>query len=525
LILLDRVLKMGVPRVYLGMFLRKKKNKSGSTSVQIISKERGKYKVVKTIGSSNNEQEIQKLVFLARQEMERLNAQSKLFISESDTAIEQVFDALGNASIRTVGPEIIFGKIYDSIGFNEIKAELFRHLVIARLAFPLSKLKTIEYLYRFQGVMLDKDAVYRFLDKLNNNLKEHVEQIAFAHTLKVLGGKISIVFYDMTTLYFEASDEDDLRKAGFSKDGKNQNPQIFLGLLVGLGGYAIGYDIFEGNIYEGHTLIPFIEKITAKFNLDKPIIVADSGLLSRENILALEEKEYEYIIGARLKNEPEKIKQQILGKKLTDGDIIKIKRPANTRLIVTYASNRATKDEHNRKRGLQRLEKQIKSGKLTKSSINNKGYNKYLKLEGNILIEIDYEKFNKDHAWDGLKGYITNTKIPDKQVIENYKNLWHIEKAFRMSKTDLRIRPIYHRLRHRIEAHICIAFTAYCIYKELERVLYREKSNLSLRKAAELTHNMYQITYTLPESKHTKTRLLKMDDEQAELYEIIGKNF
>ena len=100
-----------------------------------------------------------------------------------------------------------------------------------------------------------------------------------------------------------------------------------------------------------------------------------------------------------------------------------------------------------------------------------------------------------------------------------------IEKAFRMSKADLRIRPVYHRLRHRIEAHICISFTAYCIYKELERVLYKEKSKLSLKKAAELTHNMYQITYTLPESKHTKSKLLKMDDEQPELYQIIQENY
>lgn len=516
---------MGVPLVYLSMFLRKKKNKSGSISVQVISKERGKYKVVKTIGSSNNEQEIQKLMFLGKQQIDRLIIQPKLFVSQNDTVVEQVFEALGNASIRTVGPEIIFGKIYDSIGYKAIKEDLFRHLVIARLAFPLSKLKTIEYLYRFQGVLLDIDVVYRFLDKLNNRLKDQVEQISFAHTLKTLDGKISIVFYDMTTLYFEASDEDDLRKAGFSKDGKPQNPQIFLGLLVGLGGYAIGYDIFEGNIYEGHTLIPFIEKISAKFNLNKPIIVADSGLLSNANIIALEQKKYKYIIGARLKSEPEKIKQQILNHELSDGDLIKIKKSPGTRLIVTYANNRAAKDEHNRKRGLQRLEKQIKSGKLTKSSINNKGYNKYLKLEGEVSIEIDYEKFNNDKVWDGLKGYITNTKISDKQVIENYKNLWHIEKAFRMSKTDLRIRPIYHRLRNRIEAHICIAFTAYSVYKELERMLHKEKSTLSLKKAAELTHNMYEITYTLPESKHTKSRILKMDDQQAELYQIIEKNF
>lgn len=116
-------------------------------------------------------------------------------------------------------------------------------------------------------------------------------------------------------------------------------------------------------------------------------------------------------------------------------------------------------------------------------------------MKGDVLIEIDYEKFNTDKCWDGLNGYITNTALSDKQVMENYKNLWHIEKAFRMSKTDLRIRPIYHRLQSRIEAHICISFKAYCIYKELERVLYKEKSTLSLKKAAEVNNNIYEISY------------------------------
>lgn len=507
------------------MFLRKLKNRSGSTSIQIISKSSGKYKVLKTIGTSISEQEILKFAFIGKQEIDRLSMQSELFVSESDTVVEQVFSSLKNSNVRTIGPEIIFGKIYDFIGFNEIKEELFRHLVIARLAFPLSKLKTIDYVYRFQGVVLDIDAVYRFLDKLNNKLKTQVEQISFSHTKKILQGNISVVFYDMTTLYFEASDEDDLRKTGFSKDGKNQHPQIYLGLLVGLGGYAIGYDIFEGSIYEGHTLIPFIEKISKKFNLEKPIVVADAGLLSNDNIKSLDSMEYQYIIGARIKNEPEKIKKQILDRQLSDGEMLSIKKSDSIRLIVSYALNRATKDEHNRTRGLQRLEKQIKSGKLTKSSINNKGYNKYLKLKGDVLIEIDYEKFKNDKSWDGLKGYITNAKLNDKQVIENYKNLWYIENAFRMSKTDLRIRPIYHRLKHRIEAHICISFTAYCIYKELERILRKEKSKISLKKSAELTHNMYQITYTLPESMHQKTKLLKMDDAQAELFQIISKYY
>ncbi len=507
------------------MFVRKLKNRSGSQSIQVIQKVKGRYKVLKTIGSATIQQEIDRLVNLAKQEIDRLTAQPKLFISESDAAIEQAFTVLNNSNIRTLGPEIIFGEIYDSIGFGAIGERLFRHLVIARLAFPLSKLKTIDYLYRYQGTSLDIDSVYRFLDKLNDKLKPQVEQIAFTHIKKVLKGNISVVFYDMTTLYFEASDEDDLRKTGFSKDGKHQCPQIYIGLLAGLGGYAIGYDIFEGNTYEGHTLIPFIEKISKKFNLNKPIIIADAGLLSNDNIKALESNGYEYILGARIKNETEGLKSQILSTIFADGTTKSYSKSKTTRLIVSYSDSRAVKDAYNRKRGLTRLENKVKRGRLTKANINNKGYNKYLKLTGNLVIEIDYAKYNNDKVWDGLKGYVTNTKLSDNEVIENYKNLWQIEKAFRMSKTDLRIRPIYHRLRNRIEAHICISFTAYCIYKELERVLYAEKSSLSLKKAAELMHNMYQITYTLPVSKHTKSRLLNMDEEQAELYQIIKKNF
>jgi transposase len=516
---------LGVAWLFLGMFLRKIKNRSGSSSVQIISKASGRYKVLKTIGSSSTEQELQKLWFLGKQEIEKLSAQSALFVSEKDTLVEQVMNSLGNASIRTVGPEPIFGKIYDHIGFQVIEQEMFRHLVISRLAFPLSKLKTVDYLYRYQGVQLDIDAVYRFLDKLNSSLKAQVEQVAFTHTKKILENNLSVVFYDMTTLYFEASDEDDLRKTGFSKDGKHQHPQIYLGLLVGLGGYAIGYEIFEGSIYEGHTLIPFLEKAAAKFNLGKPIVIADAGLLSMGNLAELTQRNYQYIIGARLKSESKTIKQKILSTSWEEGHVVNIKKDDGTKLVVAFSNNRAAKDQHNRQRGLQRLEKQIKAGRLTKSNINNKGYNKYLKMQGKITIEIDYEKFKADKLWDGLKGYITNTQLGAKQVIENYKNLWHIENAFRMSKTDLRIRPIYHRLRHRIEAHVCISFTAYCIYKELERVLYKEKSTLSIKKAAELTHNMYEITFTLPESKHTQSKLLKMDDLQTELYQIVQKNF
>jgi len=282
------------------MYIRKLKNRSGSVSVQVIQKIRGKYKVVKTVGCATTRHNIEKLECLAREEIEKMQGQPKLFGFESDLAVEKVFSTLDNTSICTVGPELIFGKIYDNIGFGKLKEELFRHLVIARLAFPLSKLKTCEYLYRYQGIHLDVNTVYRFLDRISSKHKSEIEQIIFQHTKKLLDGNIRVVFYDMTTLYFEASDEDDLRKTGFSKDGKHQCPQIYIGLLVTLGGYAIGYEIFEGNIYEGHTLIPFLKSMSDKFGLDKPIVIADAGLLSKENIKALEENQYEYIIGARI---------------------------------------------------------------------------------------------------------------------------------------------------------------------------------------------------------------------------------
>jgi len=507
------------------MFIREIKNRSGSISIQIINKALGRYKVEKTIGCGVERHEIDRLKLLALQEIEHIEKQPSLFISENDELIEATISSLSNSSISTVGPELIFGRIYDYIGFGRIKEELFRHLVIARLAFPLSKLKTTEYLYRYQGKSIDVDSIYRFLDKLSKTLKDEVEQIAFEHTKRTLQGNLSIVFYDMTTLYFEASEEDELRKCGFSKDGKHSNPQILIGLLVGAYGYAIGYDIFEGNTFEGHTLIPFLKTIREKFKLKKPVVVADSGLLSNENIKALEKGKYKYIIGARLKNEIEEIQQQIINQKYTDGTIYVIRKNKKEKLIVHYSASRAKKDAYNRKKGLTRLEKRIKSGKLTKSSLNNRGYNKYLQLDGKIDIKIDYQKFEQDAKWDGLKGYMTNTKLSNKAVLENYRELFHIERAFRMSKTDLRIRPIYHRLRHRIEAHICIAFTAYTVYKELERVLKKEKSSLSLKMASEITHNIYKITYQLPESKHIKSTLLNMDEQQRELYQIIQKNF
>jgi transposase len=507
------------------MFIRKNKNRNNSISVQIISKHRGKYKVVKTIGTGKTEQQIEFLYQRARQYIQQSQGTINLFVNREDALIESYLKGIKNSQIQVIGPELIFGKIYDAIGFDQVKEELFRHLVITRLYQPGSKLKTIDYLYRFMGIRKSVDEIYRFLDKLGEGLKEQIEQIAFRHTSKVVGKKIGIVFYDMTTLHFESSDEDDLRKTGFSKEGKHQHPQIYLGLLVSVEGFPIGYDIFEGNIFEGHTLIPTLQKFEKKFNQKKPIVIADAGLLTGKNILSLQANGYKYIHGGRIKNESKEIKERILKEEWFDNNSISIKKDEHTRLLVAYSTKRAEKDEHNRKRGFNRIEKELKQGKLTKSNLNNRGYNKYLKLIGQLTIEIDYDKYQADKCWDGLKGYVTNTKLNPEKIIENYNQLWHIEKAFRISKTDLRIRPIYHRLKNRIDGHICIAFSAYLVYKELERILKKEGATISAKRAADLTHNIYQLNIVLPESQHQKSVLLKMDDEQSQLYQTIIKNF
>lgn len=289
---------------------------------------------------------------------------------------------------------------------------------------------------------------------------------------------------------------------------------------MGLEGYPIGYELFAGNTFEGHTLVPVLESFQEKFKLNKPVVVADSALLSKKNIKELEGRSYEYILGARIKNEAKEIKQQILEHDFSKQSILVIEKEEDIRLIVGYSAKRARKDEHNRKRGLRRLEKKLKKGRLTKDKINNRGYNKYLTLKGKVEVEIDYDKFEKDAAWDGLKGYLTNSQLPQQAIIDNYQQLWQIEKAFRISKTDLKVRPIYHRLQDRIEAHLCVAFVAYTVYKELERILKQKQTSLSVKRAAELTHTMYALYY--PKSRYSRQEvLLQMDEEQQLLYDSI----
>ena len=194
-------------------------------------------------------------------------------------------------------------------------------------------------------------------------------------------------------------------------------------MLVAPGSNPIGYEIYEGNIHEGKTLIPVIEALAKKHGFDHPIVVADAGLLSKANIDELQKYGYEYIIGARVKNESDAVKQAIIDMDLQYGDVKALDKGDGIRLVVSKEEKRAKKDAHARKKGMERLEKRFNTGKLTKANIDRRGYNKYLKMDGDVTITIDKEKYEADAVWDGVKGHVTNTRLAEKDVLSNYSNL------------------------------------------------------------------------------------------------------
>lgn len=501
------------------MFVRQKKNKSGVISVQVIDKSSGKYKVFKTIGSSDDPIEIKALTDKAKEFIKEASGVQEFDFSDTDQLIQSALNNI--TSHKLAGIDLVLGKIFDEIGFNQIKDELFKDLVLYRLVYPKSKLKTTEYLYRYAQKNYSEDDIYRYMDKLYDTEKELVQQISYNHTQSILNNDISVVFYDVTTVYFEIDNEDELRKTGFSKEGKHQNPQIVLGLLISKNGYPLAYDIFEGNKFEGHTMLPLIDAFKEKYDLSQLVIVADSGLLSNKNVVELREKKYEFILGARIKNESKVIKEKILALNLKNGESTIIKK-GDLKLIITYSDSRAKKDKYNREKGIRRLEKHIRTGKLTKASINNRGYNKYLKLEGQINVVIDRNKFEQDAKWDGLKGYLTNAKLNKDEVLQNYQHLWRIEKAFRVAKTDLKIRPIYHRKQKRIEAHICLTFVAYKVYKELERQLKEKKSDLSPEKVIGIIQSIYQIEIKNPINNETLKKNILLTEEHRQIQSLFN---
>lgn len=509
------------------MFVRKKKNRSGTTSVVVVDKSHGKFKELVTIGISKNEEEINQLVQQGEEWISTYYGTRDIFkeqerIEEENKLINYFISNVENVLLN--GTQILLDHVFQLIGFDQIGDDILKHLVTARISQPSSKAATVEYLKSYFDEDVELHNIYRYLDKLHKTQQELVQQISVEHTRKILGGKIGLVFYDVTTLYFETDEGDGFREKGWSKDGKHNLPQVVLGLLVSKDGYPLSYSLFNGSQYEARTMIPIVEDFVNRFELKDFVVVADSGLMNKKNLALLETGGYKYIIGARIKNESERIKQWILSLEKQKGLFHETKKD-NTRLIIGYTDERARKDRYNRDKGIKRLRSAYKSGTITKKDINKRGYNKFLELSENVTVKISEDRIRDDEKWDGLKGYITNTHLPADEVCKQYNELWVIERAYRITKGTLEMRPMFHFTPKRIEAHVCICFVAYKVYKELERILKISDINLSVDKVLSIAKTITTIKIRLPSSGTIKTKTMLLTPKHKSISMLFDENF
>ena len=507
------------------MFVRKKINRSGTISVVVVCKAHGKFTEVKKFGVAKSAEEAEELSQKAQYWLLTHDGQQQLdFDNRRGKELEETMRVVDNMdSVLINGTQLLLDQVYDSIGFNRIPDDILRHLVIARVSQPKSKLATVEYLKSYHDEDIDLNHIYRYMDKLYNTQMELAQQISVEHTRKIFGGKIGLMFYDVTTLYFETSQTDVLREPGFSKDGKTAESQVILGLLVSEGGYPLSYSLFNGSQYEGFTMIPMIDDFKQRFTLgDDFVVVADSGLMNKNNVKLLQQANYKYILGARIKNESSTVKQWILSLNKEDNVCNELKRPNGERLIVSYSEKRAKKDAYNRTRGIARLRKAYKSGHITKQQVNKRGYNKFLEISKDIDVSINEEKIAEDCKWDGLKGYITNTDLNAECVIDQYHGLWVVERAFRISKGTLEMRPMFHFTERRIEAHICICFIAYKVYKELERLISINKIGMSVDHVLDIAKTITTIKIRLPENGTFFTKTLFLMEKYLAIKQLFN---
>ena len=498
------------------MFVRKKKNRSGSVSVAVVDKSKGRFREIRQFGVAHNAAEVEALVSQANHWIRQYGGQQLIDFQAGHVSrqsdIDMLVSRIDGASIN--GTYMLLSQVYDLIGFNQIEDDVLRHLVIARISQPSSKLATTAYLRSYYKEDVSLSRIYRYMDRLYSRQMERVQEISIGHTRRILGGSIGLLFYDVTTLYFETAPKDDLRQAGFSKDGKTSEAQIVLGLLVSRDGYPISYSIFNGSQYEGYTMIPIIDDFVRRFDLKDFVVVADSGLMNARNIRLLRSAGYKYIVGARIKSEPTAVKEWTLSLEKRDGAAYECRRTDGDRLIVSYSSSRAANDARNREKGVERLRKSYRSGILTKANVNKRGYNKFLEISKDVEVSISQEKIAEDERWDGLKGYVTNTSLPAEEVIGQYHGLWVVERAFRISKGNLEMRPMFHFTERRIEAHVCICFVAYKVYKELERILRLTGIGLSVDKVIDIAKTIITIDIKTDGMTGTERRTLSLTEEQ-----------
>jgi transposase len=451
-------------------------------------KDKTRHRILCTLG---REQEL-----LAKGSIENLTekfaALSKqyLLVSKSEESLKEAL---------TYGPMLVVNHLWKQLQMQsllegiqqqykiEFSLEQAVKLMISnRLIDPLSKSATFTWRERVYGEAWDQlelQHLFRSLDIIADH-QDMLEKSFFEKTRSLFKSPVSIVFYDLTTIYFESQQADALRKYGYSKDNKTDCVQIVIGLVINQDGLPISYHLFPGNTYEGKTVVPVLNKLKKDFQVEKIIFVGDKGLVGNEVMQELSAAGYEYIIAAKISKTASEYHREILNRKNYKriDDIVSAHQiiAEGKRLVLGYSKKRAERDKKQRDLLLERLQKRLDKSSKPKS-ITKSAYNSYLTMEGESRMKIDPQKVEENAKWDGFFGFYTNNgSMSNKQIVLTYQMLWKIENSFRVLKSTLDLRPVYHWTEKRIQGHIMICFLSLYMLRAIEYKINRqEKLNIS----------------------------------------------
>ena len=488
--------------------IRKIKYSESSTSVQVYKIENRKRVIIRHIGTARSAQELTNLILLANDFIETSTKQLFLF---NDPRSDQIINInqLDFIGIYYSFFHDVISKLIINIGFDGLKNGLLLDLVAMRMLEPGSKLRSIALLEEYFGIKHRRQKYYESAP-LWLELKSKAETIAVKFAQSQYNFNYNLVFYDVTTLYFETFEADDLRKNGFSKDNKPQQPQILIALMVSKEGLPIAYEVFPGNTFEGKTFTPMIQSFIQKNNVENLTVVADAAMISAENSNALNEKGINFIVGARLGNISSDLLLEIDSKIVRkDGRSIRIKT-VHGELICGYSSLRYRKDKYE-------MEKQIEKARFF---IDNPSKNKKLKFttSSGQKMELNQKLIDKTQKLLGVKGYYTNLPesiVDNKTIMAQYRELYRIEQAFRISKNDLQVRPIFHYKEEPIKLHLLICFIALVISKHIEL-----KTETSIKS---FVHECKKITDARLTNKITGKEIRMRANSTPKMLELLKK--
>ncbi|HRS98051.1 MAG TPA: IS1634 family transposase [Smithella sp.] len=516
------------------MFVRIKPKPNGKKSIQIVESYRRadkvSQKIVRHVGQAATDREVEEMTRLAQSIIAEMEEEKQPTLPFFDPLKVLKAKHQSKASSDTVkigdlreeqrmidGIGDVFGKLYKDLKLGTLISgthkdaqwnDILESCVLARIANPVSKRRSASLLEEDYGIKIPLEKIYRVMDHVSDreaDIKQHIAQT----TLSLFQEHVDVLFFDVTTLYFESITTDELREFGFSKDCKFKEVQIVLALVTTSKGLPITYRLFPGNTYEGGTLVEMVKDLQTQYAIDNILLVADRAMFNEENLFQMESLGVQYIVAAKLKTLPRDLKSDILHADYHAAVIenelhwLKEFEHKSRRLIVGYSARRAKKDAADRQRLVDRLMKKVKGDKIqVKDLISNYGSKKYIRVE-NSSATIHQEKIEADAKWDGLHGVITNVtdKTPS-ELLSKYRELWQIEEAFRINKHDLKMRPIFHWTENRIKAHIAICFLAFTLAKQAVYRIALQQEPMSFEQIRnELLHAQSSVIIDLASRK------------------------